>query len=69
MDRAEILDRYTVVSDPGQLIDAYVPLVTDVGADIVAIQVASVDPGDTLRMLGAEVLPELRRMGRAGAPR
>jgi coenzyme F420-dependent glucose-6-phosphate dehydrogenase len=61
MDRAEILDRYTVVSDPGQLIDAYVPLVTDIGADIVAIQVASVDPDATLRMLGSEVLPELRR--------
>jgi hypothetical protein len=37
--------------------------VTDVGADIVAIQVASVDPDATLRMLGAEVLPELRRLG------
>jgi coenzyme F420-dependent glucose-6-phosphate dehydrogenase len=63
MERADILDRYTVVSDSGQLIDAYVPLVTDVGADIVAIQVASVDPDSTLRMLGAEVLPELRRLG------
>ena len=69
MDRADILDRYTVVSDPGQLIDAYVPLVTDVGADIVAIQVASVDPDATLRMLGAEVLPELRRLDQAGARR
>jgi coenzyme F420-dependent glucose-6-phosphate dehydrogenase len=63
MDRAEILDRYTVIADATGLIDAYTPLVTDVGADIVAIQVASVDPSATLRMLGDEVLPELRTLG------
>jgi coenzyme F420-dependent glucose-6-phosphate dehydrogenase len=69
MDRVDILNRYTVVSDPEQLIDAYVPLVTEVGADVVAIQVASVEPDATLRMLGTEVLPELRRLDQAGARR
>ncbi|CAN5491728.1 F420-dependent hydroxymycolic acid dehydrogenase [soil metagenome] len=61
MDRSEILDKYTVVSGAEAVIDAYTPLVTLLDADIVAIQVASVDPDATLRMLGAEVLPELRR--------
>ncbi len=52
-----------MIADAAGLIDAYTPLVTDVGADIVAIQVASVDPSATLRMLGDEVLPELRKLG------
>ncbi len=62
MDRGEILDRYTVVSGSEAVIEAYSPLVSELEADIVAIQVASVDPDATLRMLGEEVLPELRRL-------
>ncbi len=61
MDRQEILGKYTVVEDPEQIVEAYTPLVTEIGADVVAIQIASVDPDATLRMLGDEVLPELRR--------
>jgi coenzyme F420-dependent glucose-6-phosphate dehydrogenase len=59
MDRAEILSQYTVVRDLEQLADAYRPLITDVGADYVAIQVASVDPADTIKRIGTEVLPQL----------
>src|ERR1700678_938679 len=39
MDRNEVLASYTVVSDADGLIEAYRPLVTDVGADTVSIQV------------------------------
>ena len=60
MDRAEILGKYTVVRDLDALAEAYRPLVTDVGADYVAIQVASVDPERTIAGIGAEVLPRLR---------
>ncbi len=60
MDRGEVLGSYTVVSDPDALVEAYRPLVHDVGADIVSIQVASADPLATLRMIGEHVLPKLR---------
>ena len=60
MDRREILDKYTIVRDLDQLAEAYRPLVRDVGADYVAIQVASADPVDTIERIGAEVLPALR---------
>jgi coenzyme F420-dependent glucose-6-phosphate dehydrogenase len=60
MDRKEILDKYTVVRDLEQLVEAYRPLVRDVGADYVAIQVASTDPAATIEQVGAEVLPALR---------
>ncbi|WP_203433637.1 TIGR03557 family F420-dependent LLM class oxidoreductase [Jiangella asiatica] len=60
MDRQEILSKYTIVRDLEQLAEAYRPLVRDVGADYVAIQVASTDPVTTIQKVGAEVLPALR---------
>lgn len=60
MSRSEVLGSYTVVPDAAGLIGAYRPLVTDVGADIVSIQVLSADPMATIQMIGKEVLPQLR---------
>lgn len=60
MGRQEVLGQYTVVSDADGIVAAYGPLVTDVGADTVAIQIASVDPLATIGLVGAEVLPRLR---------
>jgi coenzyme F420-dependent glucose-6-phosphate dehydrogenase len=62
MDPADVLSSYTVISDAAGLIDAYRPLVTDVGADIVSIQVMSPDPTATIELIGKEVLPELRKL-------
>jgi coenzyme F420-dependent glucose-6-phosphate dehydrogenase len=64
MDRSEILGKYTIVSSVDELLAAYAPLVQEVGADYVAIQIASTDPDRTLRLLGAELLPELRRLAK-----
>jgi coenzyme F420-dependent glucose-6-phosphate dehydrogenase len=60
MDRDEVLGSYTVAGDANGLIAAYKPLVTDVGADIVSIQVMSADPIRAIEMIGKEVLPRLR---------
>lgn len=60
MDRQEILSKYTIVRDLDELADAYKPLVHDVGADYVAVQVASTDPANTIRQVGEQVLPALR---------
>jgi coenzyme F420-dependent glucose-6-phosphate dehydrogenase len=62
MDRAEVLNSYTVVPDAAGLIEAYHPLVTDVGADLVSIQVMSADPMAAIAMIGKEVLPQLRAL-------
>lgn len=62
MGREEILGKYTVVADAAGLIDAYRPLTTDVGADVVSIQVASTDPNRAISLMGSEVLPELRKL-------
>ncbi len=62
MDRDEVLASYTVVADAQGLIDAYRPLVTDVGADIVSIQVMSADPMAAIELIGKQVLPKLREL-------
>jgi len=62
MDRDEVLASYTVVPDAAGLIAAYRPLVTEVGADLVSIQVMSANPMAAIEMIGKEVLPELRAL-------
>lgn len=62
MDRNEILSKYSIVSTPEDYVSVYAPLLTEVHADIVTIQTTSLDQEDTIRMLGAEVLPGLREI-------
>jgi G6PDH family F420-dependent oxidoreductase len=60
MPRDEILSRYARVNSAGDIVEAYRPLVEDVGADIVAFQMASLDQPGLIRLLGEQVLPALR---------
>jgi coenzyme F420-dependent glucose-6-phosphate dehydrogenase len=60
MDRDEILGLYSSVQSADDYVEVYAPLITDVGADIVAIQTTAVDQPETIAMLGDEVLPRLR---------
>ena len=62
MEREEIINQFTVVSTIEQLVDAYTPLVVDIGATHVSIQVASVEPTATIDMVSKELLPELRKL-------
>ncbi len=62
MDRNEVLASYTVVADADGLVEAYQPLVTEVGADTVSIQVMSADPFAAIDLIGKEVLPRLRAL-------
>ncbi|HET7846466.1 MAG TPA: TIGR03557 family F420-dependent LLM class oxidoreductase [Acidimicrobiia bacterium] len=60
MPREEILGRYSMVDDVEQIVATYRPLVDDLGADIVAFQMASLDQPALIDLLGTEVLPALR---------
>jgi G6PDH family F420-dependent oxidoreductase len=63
MPRSEILERYSIVNSPDDYVSVYGPLITDVHADIVAIQTTSTDQESTIAMLGRDVLPSLRDLG------
>jgi hypothetical protein len=61
MDRREIINKYAWARRPEDLIEIYRPLV-EVGADVVTIQVTSVDQPKTIGALSRQVLPALRAM-------
>lgn len=60
LDPGEVLGRFTVAPDLDALYEAYRPLVTEVGADVVAVQVLAPDVGAALEQVGTELLPRLR---------
>ena len=59
----KVLARFARARDAAELVEVYRPLVEDLGADYVALQVASVDPDRTVRLLASEVLPSLKNLG------
>jgi hypothetical protein len=63
MPRDEILALYSMVYSAEDYVEVYAPLITEVHADIVAIQTTSTDQEATIGMLGDEVLPALRSLG------
>ena len=58
----EILSNYTIVATPEEYITQYKPLITTVGADIVAIQTTGENQKQIIELLGKEVLPALRNL-------
>jgi coenzyme F420-dependent glucose-6-phosphate dehydrogenase len=65
MPREEILERYARATSAAEVVDAYRPLVEQVGADYVTFQMASLDQPELIRILGKEVLPALRAVAEA----
>lgn len=60
LPREDVLGRYWIAGDADSLVDVYRPLVEELHADVVAIQIASTDQEATIRLLGEHVLPRLR---------
>ena len=65
LPREEILGRYARASNAQEIVDIYLPLIEDINADVVTIQMASVDQEGLIELLGAEVLPALREAARS----
>lgn len=60
LPRQEILGKFTIVRSPADYIQAYQPLVSGLKPAIVGIQTTAVDIEATIKLLGSEVLPQLR---------
>lgn len=60
LPREEVVGRYTLAYEPEAIVDAYRPLIDELEADVVTIQITSRDQEDLIRMLGSDVLPALR---------
>jgi len=55
-----VLGRYPIVAGPDEMVAAYLPLIEEIGADIVVVQITSVHQEETIALLGEAVLPRLR---------
>jgi len=66
LPRAEVLGRYPVVAGPDEMVAAYRPLIEEVGADIVVVQITSLHQEEAIALLGEAVLPRLRRIAPPG---
>lgn len=62
LPRSEVLERYTLVHDAAAIVEAYKPLVSELNADIVTFQMASLDQPALIELIGKEVLPVLRSL-------
>lgn len=62
MDRSEVLERYSVVKGPDEIVETYTPLISDIDAHTVVIQMTGLDQPSLISMLGSEVLPRLRAL-------
>lgn len=60
LPRSEVLERYSRVTSAADVIATYRPLIDDLEADIVTIQMTSLDQPTLIEVLGSEVLPALR---------
>lgn len=60
LPRDEVLGRYTIVSTVDEVVDVYRPLVSELGADVVTFQMASLDQPALIELLGSEVVPRLK---------
>jgi coenzyme F420-dependent glucose-6-phosphate dehydrogenase len=61
LPRDEVLGRYSLVSTAEEIVETYLPLVTELHADVVTIQMTSLDQEGLIDMLGSDVLPRLRQ--------
>ena len=59
--REEIMAKFSKASTIDDLVDIYSPLVNEFDSDIVTIQISSIDQEETIKLLGKELLPKLRK--------
>ncbi len=67
LPREDVLERYSQVSNADEIVETYRPLIEEVHADVVTIQMASLDQEGLIEMLGRDVLPALRDIERAAS--
>ena len=59
--KEEIMAKFSKASTIDDLVEIYSPLVNEFDSDIVTIQISSIDQEETIKLLGRELLPKLRK--------
>ena len=61
LDREELMSKFSRAGTVDELMDIYKPLVDDFESEIVTIQISSINQEETIKLLGKELLPKLRK--------
>ena len=61
LPKEEIMSKFSRAGSVEELINIYAPLVDDFGSEIVTIQISSVNQEETIKLLGKELLPRLKK--------
>ena len=59
--KEEIMGKFSKASTIDELYEIYKPLVNEFDSEIVTIQISSINQEETIRLLGKELLPKLRK--------
>jgi hypothetical protein len=59
--KEEIMGKFSKAATIEDLVNIYSPLVDDFDSDIVTIQISSINQEETIKLLGKELLPKLRK--------
>jgi coenzyme F420-dependent glucose-6-phosphate dehydrogenase len=59
--KEEIMAKFSKASTIDDLVEIYSPLVNEFDSDIVTIQISSINQEETIKLLGKELLPKLRK--------
>ena len=55
------MGKFSKATTIDDLVNIYSPLVDDFDSDIVTIQISSINQEETIKLLGKELLPKLRK--------
>ena len=62
MEKSEILSKYSIAGTVEEIYDIYKPLVSEFNSEIITIQITSTNQEETIKILGEEVLPSLKKI-------
>ena len=62
MEKNEILSKYSIASTVEDIYKIYKPLVSEFNSEIITIQITSTNQEETIKILGEEVLPSLKKI-------
>jgi coenzyme F420-dependent glucose-6-phosphate dehydrogenase len=60
LSKSDVLSKYKIITNSKEYIETYSPLIRTLNSDVIVIQTTSINQLELIKMLGKEVVPELK---------